>query len=480
VLEAYACEVKKIARSRNPTDTIKKVRRAWNKLVDAFPDELTFRARTWKDHRQWGLPVEVMPKSFQREMALFKAARSPETFEEVFRCRPLKHAKAVRNQCGMIMRIVAAMHMNGHPLSNFTSFRYIVQLEPFEETMRALKRLTGAVDLRQLGPYAHLIYWLAETWLQVSDSKLRKLKKAMGVVGRRKVQIADSSLDVLEQLDDPIKREKVRSLADEIYAEFRAKGAAVNREDAAEFRNALYWDLGLTTGWRPFSRARINFQDDIQWSGRKGRQVAILTAPKKSEKIELRRKVELSLASSQMLRYYINHALPLLRIAGDDENPHLFPGRHGGAHLSSPHLSNKSAELIALRAHVVGASGHKSRHVAVKFHLTENPGDWETAQEHVGHQNPETTKRFLREYHTGRVLQACSKIVEKALKSEVLFSDLSIGTQQQLLRVAAIPSGLVKEVKFPNPESVVAGWETCVAVEVAVAHGATYPARRTA
>src|SRR6185503_13066319 len=48
VLEAYAQEVRLIARSRNIPDTIKKARRAWNKLVDAFPGELTFRAHTWK------------------------------------------------------------------------------------------------------------------------------------------------------------------------------------------------------------------------------------------------------------------------------------------------------------------------------------------------------------------------------------------------------------------------------------------------
>jgi amidase len=36
---------------------------------------------------------------------------------------------------------------------------------------------------------------------------------------------------------------------------------------------------------------------------------------------------------------------------------------------------------------------------------------------------------------------------------------------------------VIKEVKFPNPEAVMAGWGTCVAVEVAIAHEATYPAR---
>ena len=108
VLEAYAHEVRAIGRSKNPTDSIKKVRRCWNTLVDSFSDELTFRARTWQNPRAWAQPLEEMPKSFQAEMTLLRKARSPETFEEVFRCRPLKNKKAVDDQCATIMRIVAS------------------------------------------------------------------------------------------------------------------------------------------------------------------------------------------------------------------------------------------------------------------------------------------------------------------------------------------------------------------------------------
>ena len=159
-----------------------------------------------------------------------------------------------------------------------------------------------------------------------------------------------------------------------------------------ELRNALYWELGLTTGWRPSSRARINIEEDIQWRGRKGSEIATLIAPKGSEKTELRRKVELPSATSQMLRYFIEHARILLRDAGDDDNPHLFTGRRLGAQIGSAHLSQQSERLIAHRTHVVGVTGHKSRHISVKLHLAENPGDWETAREHVGHRKAETTR----------------------------------------------------------------------------------------
>jgi hypothetical protein len=178
------------------------------------------------------------------------------------------------------MRIVTTMHKNGHPLSKFTSFRYLVQPEHFEATMRGLKQQTGVADLRQLGSYVSVIHWLADTWLHASDAKMRRLKKAMEVVGRRKAEIADSFLDVLDQLDKPIKREKIKRLGDTVYAEFRAKADAVTRDDATQFRDALYGELGLMTGWRPSSRARLNYEEDIHWTGRKGRQIAALTAPK--------------------------------------------------------------------------------------------------------------------------------------------------------------------------------------------------------
>jgi len=393
VLDAYAREVHAIGRSRNPTDKIKKVRRCWNKLVDVFPNELAFRARTWTNPRQWAQPLTDMPKSFQVELALLKRARSPATFEEIFRCRPLKDEKAVKDECATIMRIVAVMLKNGHPLSKFTALSYVVQPEHFEATIRGLKRQTGAKDLRHLGSYVSVIHWLAETWVQLGSGKMRKLKNALKIVGRRKAEIADSSLDVLDQLDDPVKREKIKKLAETVFAEFRAKGEAATRKDTAACRNALYWELGLVTGWRPSSRARINVEDDIHWTGRKGREIATLTAPKSSEKKELRRKVELPLTTSQMLRYFIDHPRKLLRVAGDDENPYLFTGRFAG-HIGSDHLSHQSAKLVARRTHVVGATGHKTRHAAVKLHLAENPGDWQTVQEHVGHRDPETTRRF--------------------------------------------------------------------------------------
>lgn len=412
VFLAYAEEVRQIARSRNPLDVIKKVRRCWNKLVDAFPAELSFRARTWTNPRRWALPLEAMPKSFQAEIALLRKARSQETYEEVFRCRPLKHDAAVDNFIAMIMRIVTVMHKrNGHPLSKISSLRQIVQPEHFEAIMRGLKHQTGAANLRQLGAYVSVMHWLAETWVKLGAGKLRRLKDLMAVVGRRKAEIADSSLDVLEQLDDPVKRDMVNQLAETVMAEFRAKGNAATKKDAEAFRNALFWELGLMTGWRPSSRARINMHDDIKWRGRKGREIVTLTAGKITEKTELRRVVEVPLGTSQMLRCFIDHARPLLRALNDDDNPYLFPGRRRGQHTSTGQLSSKSARLIALRTHVVGATGHKSRHVSVKLHLIENPGDWQTAQEHVGHRAPETTQSF---YANITQLES-SKRVQKSL-----------------------------------------------------------------
>jgi integrase len=394
VLDAYAAEVRRIARSSNPGDAVQKVRRCWNKLVDAFPAELTFRAHVTDRRKHWATPIEAMSKSFQAEMALLRKARLPETYEEVFRCTPLKHAKAVDDFCSMIMRIVTAMNKNGHGLSDITTLRYLVQPQHFEAIIRQLKELTGVADLRQLGSYVSIMHWLAEVWVKLGDAKMQALKRSMAVVGRRKAEIADSSLHVLEQIDDPVKREKVKKLAEVIAAEFDAKGDTATKADAEKLRDALYWELGLTTGWRPASRARINRQDDITWTGRKSRATATLTAGKVTEKTELRRKVELPQVTSWILRLYIDRALPLLRAVRDIDNPHLFPGRRHGRHASTTHLSAQSEKLIARRTGVVGATGHKSRHISVKLHLIENPGDWETAQEHVGHRRPETTRQF--------------------------------------------------------------------------------------
>lgn len=393
VLEAYASDVRQIARSQDPADAVKKVRRCWNKLVDAFPTDLTFRTRVVKHTRQWATPIGAMPKSFQAEMALLRKARSPETYEEVFRCRPLKHTKAVDEFCAMIMRVVSAMHKNGHPLTAITSLRYLVQPEHFEATIRRLKQQTGVADLRQLGAYVSAIHWLAQTWVRLGAAKMRLLKQSMAVVGRPRAEISDSSLDVLEQLDDPVKRERIKNLAETIAAEFAAHGDAATESDAKKFRDAVFWELGLVTGWRPSTRARIE-EHDIRWTGRKGREIATLTAGKSMEKTDLRRKVELPRATSGMLRYYIDHALPLLRSPSDKTNPYLFPGRRRGRHATTSHLSAHSARLIARRTQVVGATGHKSRHISVKLHLMENPGDWETVQEHTGHRKPETSKTF--------------------------------------------------------------------------------------
>jgi integrase len=394
VLEAYAAEVRRIARSRNPADAVQKMRRCWNKLVDIYPTELSFRALVVDRRKRIATPIEAMPASFRAEMALLRKARSAETFEEIFRCKPLKHAKAVDNFCGIIMRIVTAMKANGHALSDITALRYLVQPQHFEATMRQLKVLTEVDDLRQLGSYVSALHWLGDVWVKLNDTKMRTLKRSMAVVGRRKAEIADSSLEVLEQLDDPIKREKIKKLAETVAAEFEAKGDAATTMDAEQFRNALFWELGLTTGWRPASRARINIHDDIVWAGRKIRATATLTAGKAAEKTELRRKVELPLITSRVLRLYIDRALPRLRSMSDPNNPYLFPGRRIGKHTTTNHLSMQSAKLIARRTSVVGATGQKSRHVSVKLHLIENPGDWQTAQEHLGHRHSDTTKQF--------------------------------------------------------------------------------------
>jgi integrase len=407
----YAEHVRDIAKSKNVPDTMKKVRRCWNKLADALPAEQLARVATWKNPKSWGQPVSIMPPSFQEEMALFRKARSPLTYEQVFRCRPLRTEGAVDLQCQVIMRVVTVLIEVGHPASAITSFDYLTQSGRFEEIMRALKKKTGAAELRQLGAYVSMIHWLAETWRPVDAAELQKLKKLMEVVGSRRAEISDSTLNVLEQLEDRVKREKLKWLGDTIFAEFKSKGERATRIDAENFREAIYWELGLTSGWRPATRARINIQDNIRWGGSKRRRVATLKVPKSREKTEIRLTVELPESTSEMLQYFIEHALPLLRAAADPDNPYLFPGYKLGRPMVSYHLSHQSEKLIALRTHVVGVTGHKSRHVAVKLHLIENPGDWVTVQEHVGHRNVETTKTFY-----ANVTQVeSSKRVQKSL-----------------------------------------------------------------
>jgi integrase len=392
---SYEKEVRTIAKSRNPNDALKKVRRCWNKLVDQYPSELRYRSPVKIAQKRKATVIDVMPKSFQKEMALLHEARSPETYEKHFLCRPLKHAKAVDDFCAMIMRIVTAAQMAGHSLSEIKSLRYLVEPTRFDDIMRQLKGLTGAKELRQLGSYVSVIHWLAEVWVRLSAAKMRSLKLSMAVVGRRRAEISDSSLEVLEQVDDPRKRQAIKVLAETLEARFMAKGADVTRDDAQDLRDALYWELGLTTGWRPSSRARINMDEDITWSGgRPCKGIATVRANKKSEKTELRRVVELPKSTSRILALFIKRGVPLLTLEQDPENPHLFPGRKPGQHMTTSQLSTQSEDLIARRTGFVGATGHKSRHVSVKMHLIHNPGDWVTVQEHVGHRDPVITQRF--------------------------------------------------------------------------------------
>lgn len=162
VLVAYAAVVHRIARSRNPADSVQKLRRCWNRLVEKNPSELSFRAQITDRRKRIATLPKAMPKSFQDEMELLRKARSPKTYEEVFRCKPLKHARAVDTFCGKIMCIVTAMNKSGHALSDITSLRYLVQPQHFEATMRKLKEISGVQDLRQLGSYVSVLHWLAE------------------------------------------------------------------------------------------------------------------------------------------------------------------------------------------------------------------------------------------------------------------------------------------------------------------------------
>jgi amidase len=52
-----------------------------------------------------------------------------------------------------------------------------------------------------------------------------------------------------------------------------------------------------------------------------------------------------------------------------------------------------------------------------------------------------------------------------------------IATMRETRKALEGLGALIKEVKVPNPEAVMAGWETCFAVEVSITHEATYPAR---
>jgi amidase len=52
-----------------------------------------------------------------------------------------------------------------------------------------------------------------------------------------------------------------------------------------------------------------------------------------------------------------------------------------------------------------------------------------------------------------------------------------VGAMREARKVLEDLGASIKEVKLPDPQAAMAGWGTCVAAEVAIAHEATYPAR---
>ncbi len=112
--------------------------------------------------------------------------------------------------------------------------------------------------------------------------------------------------------------------------------------------------------------------------------------------------------------YIYDYRSVLLR---GSNGPWLFPGETGGVKTSrtlSLQITARIEKACGLRI-----TAHQFRHAAVAIYLKEHPGEWETAQQFLGHRNVQTTINFYAGLKMIQASRLIGEIVNKRLDAQL-------------------------------------------------------------
>jgi len=367
-------------------DIHRRTTRLWNEVsstVSDWPDQKL----TIPDHRKPRSthPLTDFPTSFQGCVTSYLAwLEDKDVLAEdrpPRRCKP----RTIDLRRSQIQLSASALVTWGRNIDEIKSLADLVDVEAVKDILRHYLNKNGDAPTSFIQGLAITLIAIAQYWVKVPGDQLTKIKKVKRQLGSLRVGMTDKNRHMLRQFDDDHNHQLLLQLPNQLIQQAATQPVA---KAAITTQKAIAIEMLIMAPIRMASLISLRFdQHLIKPGGNRGQYHLVLHEheTKNGRPYEVR----LPKLLSQYIDRYRTQLLPAITT---DPNPYLFPNKLTG-HKAQETLAQQIKETIK-KYTGLNLTGHQFRHLSGKVFLAENPGQYESVRQLLGHKHIKTTTAF--------------------------------------------------------------------------------------
>jgi integrase len=388
VVDTFMDAVRSETLHRKPNDLHRRTTRLWNEAVKTVPGwpQIVLTVPSFRPARK-SIPITEFPASFQKDIDehgdwlggkdLFCANPPPKI------CKP----STVDLRKKHIQLAASALVQSGQPIEGLQSLADLVTPAAVKAVLRHYLDRYNDEPTQFLRDLTKTLKRIAQHWVRVDADHLEALKDLGCRLGPDRSGLTEKNKATLRQFDSDHNTAILLDLPFRLFE--TAMSPALNNQRAA-VRAQIGIALAILTvaPLRMHNLIALRLDQHIVYPGGPRGPVHIVipaNEAKAGEPIEY------------LLPTYVKELLDIylreFRIhLGDDSCPWLFLAT-GGNRKAQATLSQQIKETITKETGLM-VTPHQFRHIAAKFVLDHNPGNFETVRQLLMHKNGKSTSAF--------------------------------------------------------------------------------------
>lgn len=407
VVDAFVNWLRNETFVKNPNDCHRRTCRLWNEAVDTISgwpgSKVTLPS--YRTPRQ-SIPLTEFPRPFREEIDRHCQWL---TGEDLF-CEhpPPKACKpgTINHRRKSIELAASALIHRGDAIENVTSLADLVAVDAVKEVLRYYLERRNSEPTQFLRDLLKTLIRIARHWVRVDEEHLKGLKDLQHRMGPDRHGLTDKNRACLRQFDDDHNMALLLYLPSAMV-ETASKQPKDDVRAAVTAQVALAVELLLMAPMRMGNLVRLRLDQHVIRPGGSSGPVHLVvpgSETKAGEEIEY----PLSGSTKEMFDTYLRDYRPRL---SSEDGPWLFPAKGGGCKAQST-LSQQLSEAIYKHTGLT-ITPHQFRHIAAKFLLTNEPGNFEGVRQLLAHRNVKSTTTFYTGLQTSNAARHYDSLLER-------------------------------------------------------------------
>jgi integrase len=424
VLHRYRDHLQKGDITGRTTQTARLAGKYWNQAIETIPGwSLPRLSPLQSDDRQYSLPFEQMPASFQADVKRFEARMRPEPGAGLYARKdagPVLRPATVKTRLNAVRLIVGALINCGKTPDEFASLAVLVEPQNIEMALDWHYRRGNQKLGAHLGVLSSTLQVIAKYHVKLPDEQLQTALKLLKVAKPPKQKTITPRLSkLLKELEDPRRRAMLLHLPQHLMRLAEKKLSqhdplcgverSFPRLEAARLAAlATAIEIELHLPIRMENLAQLQMGQHLVKLDSHRERFTHLVIQTSETKTSVASECALQKETAKLIAHYVNAFRPFLL---NSEGDFLFPGRFSAENSRGKSGLGRAISRIIRQEIGVDMNPHAFRAFCGSVILEANPHAIEDVRLLLGHTTFDTTLRFYRAIAPDQAAKRLGKLI---------------------------------------------------------------------